>query len=250
MTTKILACALLCVLPASAFAADIPARFPSKAPVMLAPVFSWTGFYIGLHAGYGWGEHDTELLTQNHKSDGFMGGGQIGYNWQFNNIVLGVEADISYSDIKSNDTVFFALGGATSTTTIQHQLDYFATFRGRLGMAFGPVLPYITAGAAYGSMESSATAVNAGFPPGFNGAFAGSDSQGHWGWVAGGGLEYAFAPNLSAKVEYLYADLGSKTYLALPQLDPTPRTHDLVVQTVRVGLNYRFGGPGLGAARY
>ena len=68
--------------------------------------------------------------------------------------------------------------------------------------------------------------------------------------VLGGGIEYAFAPNFSAKIEYLYADLGTETYLALPALDPTPRTHDVVVQTVRAGLNYRFGGPGYGGTRY
>ena len=248
MTTKMFACALLCLMPVSAFAADMP----MKAPAMIAlPAFSWTGLYIGLHAGYGWGNHDTELLDVDHKSDGFMGGGQIGYNYQFhNNVVLGIEADLTYSDVKSDETVFFALGGATSTTNIQHKLEYFATIRGRLGMAFGPALPYITGGAAYGSMESSASAVNAGFPPGFNGTFSGSDTNGHWGWVAGAGLEYAFAPNLSAKIEYLYADLGSQSYLALPALDPTARSHDITVQTVRLGLNYRFGGTNFASSRY
>jgi outer membrane immunogenic protein len=244
MFKMLLAGTALCLVPFGAVAADLPARMPTKAPApYVAPAFSWTGFYIGAHVGYGWGNHDTELLDVDHKSNGVLGGVQAGYNLQNGNVVFGIEADFSFSGVKSDDRVFFALGAASSTTDIEHKLSWLATFRGRLGYAMGNALPYVTGGAAYAKIKSSATAVNIGFGPPFDGTFSGSDTQDHFGWVVGGGMEFAFSSNWSAKIEYLHVDLGSKSYVALPILDPVPRSHDATVDIVRVGLNYRFGGP-------
>jgi outer membrane immunogenic protein len=173
-----------------------------------------------------------------------LGGVQAGYNVQAGNVVLGVEADWSFSGIKSDDRVVFAPGGgAVSTTDIEHKLDWLATFRGRLGYSVGNVLPYVTGGLAYGQVESSAVAVNAGFGAPFDGTFSGSDKQRHLGWVVGGGIEFAFSSNWSGRIEYIHADLGEERYVAIPAIDPVPRSHDITVDIVRVGLNYRFGAP-------
>jgi outer membrane immunogenic protein len=249
MVKTLLAGTALCLVSFGAVAADLPARMPTKAPVYVAPAFSWTGFYVGAHVGYGWGTHDTELLDEDHKSNGILGGFQAGYNLQAGNAVFGIEADWSFSGVKSDDRVVFTAGAANSTTDIEHKLAWLATLRARLGYSFGNVLPYVTGGLAYGEMKSSASAVNTGFGAPFDGTFAGSDTQRHFGWVVGGGVEFAISSNWSAKAEYLHVDLGTEHYLALPVLDPVPRSHDLVVDIVRVGLNYRFGGAPV-VARY
>jgi outer membrane immunogenic protein len=241
MINRVLVGSALCLIPLCAQAADM--RLPTKAAPFVAPVYSWTGFYLGANAGYGWGAHDTELLDYDHKSKGFIGGFQGGYNFQSGNVVLGIEADWMFSDVKSDDRVVFTTGPATSTTDIQHQLNYLATIRGRLGYSFGSVLPYITGGFAFAEIKSSALAVNTGFGAPFDGTFSGSDKQSHNGWVLGGGIEFSITSNWTAKVEYLHVDLSEERYVALPQVDPTPRSHDVTIDIVRFGLNYRFGGP-------
>ncbi|MDB5643654.1 MAG: hypothetical protein JWN07_2971 [Hyphomicrobiales bacterium] len=238
---KILVVSAACLMPALGFAADLPARGPimASAPALMAQ--DWSGFYAGVHVGYGRGSHDTELLDYDHKSRGALGGVQVGYNVQFNQIVLGVEGDVSFSGIKANDHITFAVGPASSVTDLKHRVDYFATARARVGYAIGDALPYVTGGLAYLHNKSSATAVNAGFGAPFDGTFSGSDTGSHFGWVAGAGVEYAFTRNLSAKIEYLYMDVGKDRYAALPAIDPTERDHAIKAQVFRVGLNYRFG---------
>ena len=249
MLKTLLAGTALCLISFGAVAADLPARMPAKAPAYVAASSSWTGFYVGAHVGYGWGAHDAELLDVDHKSNGILGGFQAGYNLQVGSAVLGIEADWSFSGVKSDDRVLFTAGAASSTTDIEHKLQWLATLRGRLGYSFGTVLPYVTGGLAYGEMKSSANAVNTGFGAPFDGTFAGSDTQRHFGWALGGGIEWAISSNWSAKAEYLHVDLGTEHYLALPAIDPVPRSHALVVDIVRVGLNYRFGGAPV-VARY
>jgi outer membrane immunogenic protein len=143
--------------------------------------------------------------------------------------------------VKSDDRVLFAPGGPSSTTDIEHKLDWLFTFRGRLGYSFGRVLPYITGGLAYGQIESSAVAVLTGFGPPLDGTYTGSDRQRHLGWVAGGGMEFALSSNWSGRIEYLHVDLGQESYQALPAIDPVTRTHDASFDIVRAGINYRFG---------
>ncbi len=199
--------ALAIAAPASA--ADVPGRGPvyKAAP---APLFNWTGFYIGGHGGYGWADAD------NLNPKGWFGGGQVGYNWQYApNWVFGVEADISGSDISETN-----LAGAP---LVSSKINYFGTARGRLGYTVDRVMVYGTGGLAWahnrandGLVQADATQV---------------------GWAAGAGLEYAFAPNWSTKVEWLHADYGNKTY---PLTAPT--RVDLTDNTVKLGVNYRFGG--------
>jgi outer membrane immunogenic protein len=196
-------------LLSAANAADMPVNRPVYKAVP-APVFNWTGFYVGAHIGYGWGDALIDGFAA--EPAGIFGGAQIGYNWQAHGSrwVFGIEADISASDI--NDTIV----GPTTTT-----LDYFGTVRARLGYAQDRALFYITGGFAYGS--NSVTAL------------LGTDDQFHTGWTVGAGLEWAFAQRWSAKVEYLYVDLGSELYNigagGIVSLD---------FHTVKFGVNYRW----------
>ena len=201
--------ALALAFAAPAFAADYPrgGRVYKAAP---APLFNWTGFYFGGHAGYGWSD------AANLDPKGWFGGGQVGYNWQYApNWVVGLEGDISGSDISQNGGVAPLVGSKT---------NYFGTARGRLGYTVDRVMVYGTGGLAWAHNKAN------------DGAF--QDDRTHVGWTAGTGLEYAFAPNWSTKLEWLYADYGNKTYALT-----TPTRVDLTDNSLKLGLNYRFGGP-------
>jgi outer membrane immunogenic protein len=197
----------------SAQAADMPI----KGPVYKAQpaVFNWTGFYAGVHVGYGWG--DADLDGGPAQPDGILGGLQLGYNWQARGSrwVLGLETDIAATDITGTDTL---LGVATT------KLDYFGTIRGRVGYTFDRMLVYGTAGFAYG--HNKVTQVVA-VPP--------TDRQFHTGWAAGAGVEWMFARNWSAKVEYLFVDLGTEFYNV-----GLGGNVILDFSTVRFGVNYRW----------
>lgn len=192
---------LAAVLATPAAAADLAYKAPAAA-YAVAPVFTWTGFYLGANAGYGWGEAD-----YSSDIDGFAGGIQAGYNYQLSGpIVIGVEADIQYSNIGSG--VF--------------ELDYFGTVRARAGFAVDQFLLFGTAGFAYGR----GTYELAGL----------SNDQTNMGWTVGAGAEYAIDMNWSVKAEYLYMDLGSETYATVGG----PIEVGLTSNIVRAGVNYRF----------
>jgi outer membrane immunogenic protein len=206
----------------SASAADLPA-VPAKAPAAYAPepVAIWNGFYAGANLGYGWahGEVTGSGLTRSQNMGGVVGGGQIGYNWQWASpLVLGIEADIQGAAQK-NDNVLGAL-------TVTNSITYFATVRGRIGYAPGNWMVYATGGLVYGEFRSEAT---------LGGATA-SLANSRGGLAVGGGLEWMFAPHWSAKLEYLYLDTGSfnSTVFGVPF---TGRLNDNVA---RVGVNYHF----------
>jgi outer membrane immunogenic protein len=250
----------------SASAADLPARTYSKAPALVAaPVYSWSGCYLGGNVGGGWGTRtgDRGIINSGNGtlnagigvpaeldtgSSGVIGGAQAGCNYQIGAIVFGVEADIQGSDIHGNSTNFFPSpnGGITDATTTrgEDRLDWFGTARARIG--FTPtnnLLLFGTGGLAYGGVKNSATLV---LTPIGDGNYAGSTSETKIGWTAGVGGEYAFANNWSVKLEYLYLDLGTT---AVRMVDPGRpgtfidygfRHRDNIV---RAGLNYHFGGP-------
>ena len=200
--------ALAIAAPASA--ADVPMRGPvyKAAPVSL---FNWTGFYIGGNAGYGWGDSD------NLAPSGWSGGGQVGYNWQYApNWVFGLEADLSGSNLNDSNAVGAPL--------VNSKVNYFGTARARLGYTVDRVMVYGTGGLAWAHNR-----VNDGLV---------QDDQTQVGWTAGAGVEYAFSPNWSTKLEWLYADYGNKTYAL-----SVPTRVDLTDNTVKLGLNYRFGAP-------
>jgi outer membrane immunogenic protein len=196
------------IVPAQA--ADLAARPYTKAPAYTpAPIYNWTGFYIGGHIGGAFGGSNNVLapgFITNNNDGRFMGGGQIGYDTQFSpNWVFGIEANYSFLDTGSN----FANRGLGSVT-------------GRLGYTWGPALLYVKGG--YGWADSR-----------FTNGFAGNG--GRDGYTVGGGLEYLFTQNWSGKVEYQYYDLGNVNFIGPVGAFGTFRNDQ---HTIKVGLNYRF----------
>jgi outer membrane immunogenic protein len=192
-----------------AFGADVGTKAPAYRAPPLAPVFSWTGFYVGVHGGYGWSD------SQGLDLKGGFGGGQAGYNYQINNFVWGIEGDIAGADISETDTF--------GPLSVKVSFDTLASLRGRFGVAYGNALFYGTAGAGWGHFKVSASAFG----------LTASDSVTLSGWTVGAGIEYAFVPNWSAKVEYLHYGFGSENFVGIP-------TGDLDVNTIKAGINYRF----------
>ncbi len=217
------------MLDGSAIAADQNLAFPLKASP-LAPT-NWTGFYLGAHVGYGAGAMgpDTNPLPLQgfffpHSVSGMTGGYQAGYNLQLpGGMVLGTEADISFVGPLDRSRLQAAPFNAT--------LDYIGTARGRIGYAFGNLLPYVTGGLAWGR-----TLVNINDDAG---DLVDRKSHIQYGWAAGAGIAFPMGGNWSGKVEYNYIDLGSRTFIAdgLPQsgVGIDPKLH-----TVKLGLNYQL----------
>ena len=226
--TGALGAAALVAATSLASAADIPMRartVPAAAPAIA--YLNWTGLYVGVHGGYGSGSSD--FLGGSIDTDGWFAGGQIGYNWQMGGSpwVFGVEADLAYSNIEGSVSGRAGILTASASSEIQ----YFGTARGRIGYAINNVLPYVTGGFAWANNEITLRAAIPGV------AVRATDDQTQYGYAVGAGLEWAFAPMWSAKVEYLYLDLGSETYFG--NVAGGFNT-DIDAHTVKVGLNYRF----------
>lgn len=241
------------LMSGQALAADLRVAPMYKAPPQVAaPVYNWSGFYIGGHVGYGWGRSSSGPITVYDPIDtpvgtyepgvaydveGVLGGAQIGYNLQFNNIVLGIEADISGTDIKGDR--FFGpgeldgLGNFTTST----RLEWLSTVRGRVGVAFNNILLYGTGGLAIGSVKSTLDDVYG------SGIVTTTDRTTNVGWAAGAGFEVAVSRNWTLKAEYLYVDLGAEdiNYFAPDPGWPRVATTGKVTASIgRVGFNYRF----------
>lgn len=245
-------------LPFAARAADLPPAPPAyKAPVVApAPVFMWTGCYVGLHAGGDWskvtitdvgnaagfafagaGVAGQQFGPSN--TTGFFGGGQAGCNYQFGTFVAGVEGDLGWMGVKQS-----ALDpGTVSNTTVGINDGLYGDITGRLGVAFGPALFYAKGGWAFFNGKESFTTQSAAF-------ISNTDVSTFNGWVAGAGLEYRFAPNWSAKVEYLHFDFGNQTFNVLATGGTFPFNEKLTVDSVKVGVNYQFNFGGPVVARY
>jgi outer membrane immunogenic protein len=213
--------ATLAVLPA-AVAADLggaPVRRGMKdAPYAAPSVFSWTGFYVGTHLGYGWSDVDWQGVSDSLNGSGWLAGGQLGYNWQKGALIFGVEADASTT----------WMDGSGGAGCCGHDVNWLASVRGRLGVAVNDnrTLLYGTAGVAWADVDYSAA--------GFNGF-----SDTHVGWVAGGGIEHMLSQNLSARVEYLYYGFNDASAPA-GALGAGATSLDASTQVVRFGLNLKF----------
>ncbi|MFL5184468.1 MULTISPECIES: outer membrane protein [Microvirga] len=211
MKKILLASVALLGFAGAASAADLPVRAAPPAPIIAAvPVFTWTGFYVGVNAGYGWNANDS-ITVGGVRFDlddegGFVGGAQAGYNYQIGSFVVGLEGDIQYADFGGDDRFDFDRDGIADDDF--NNSDWFGTVRARAGVAFDRALIYATGGFAF---ADDAT-----------------------GWTVGGGLEYAFTNNLSAKVEGLYVNLDQDdNFLGIDS--------DAEFGVVRAGLNFRFG---------
>lgn len=190
-------------------------------------IHDWTGVYVGVNGGYGWADISaTNIPSADNDINGFAGGAQVGFNYDFGRFVLGAEADINRSNIKKSERT-------TAITTANYDLDYYGTVRARAGYNLDLFMPYVTAGLAYGQVKQSLDV------DGF-GRFA-SRTSNHVGWVVGAGADYAVTEKLSLRAEYLYGDLGSAKHLSVSGSGTiSSYDADLTIQTVRVGLNYKF----------
>jgi outer membrane immunogenic protein len=257
----------------SADAADFSQPPPPLAPSV--PYFNWTGFYIGGNAGGGWGGGNiTDTLTGTTLSTigegAFVGGGQIGYNYQIGNVVLGAEWLMDgVAGSGSSNIVFIPAIGDYFQTTVKS--DWFTTVTGRIGITgqeWNNVLLYIKGGAAWLQNQATVTDLSNGLSVG--------ETKIDTGWVAGAGIEYAFAPNWTIRVEYDYMGFGNSTVGSMtvdpynnnnnncckqkptpptpPVIPPvTPPTPTFVSETfnagnvsnqvVTLGINYKFGAP-------
>ena len=206
----------------AAAAADLgrrPVQMPIKAPPMYSPAYNWSGFYLGINGGGGWGRSSWDSVG-GFDVDGWLVGGTVGYNYQMGQTVLGIEGDIDWSNIKgSSAPASCPLGCETKNT-------WLGTVRGRLGYSFDRFLPYVTGGVAFCDIKAST--------PGVAG-----NSATNTGWTAGAGVEYAFTNNLSAKVEYLYVDLGDFNCGISCGASATDNV-SFNANIVRGGLNYKF----------
>ena len=241
------------VAASSAFAADLPAPV-YKAPVAAPPpVYSWTGFYIGGNVGGAWVGNDNVTDTAlglnfgGNNNDGvFIGGGTVGVNYQFNNIasfnfVLGIEGDFDWAANNNNNSNTVFVGAAAVPFQVTNNDRWVTTVAARFGVAFDRWLVYGKAGGGWvGSNNFTVTNTATGA------SFSGGSNNSDGGWLAGGGVEWAFAGNWSAKIEYDYLGLNSRSFTTPFALGPIPAgdtfsTNNLNVQMVKFGINYRFG---------
>jgi len=226
-----------------ALAADLgPRTAYTKAPAVYAPIYNWTGFYIGGHIGGAFSGDNGFAGTTNSGNDGrFLGGLQGGADYQFApNWVIGIEGQYSWLGSNNNSVAFTGAGAGYVYTHDQRGLG---SVTGRLGYTWGPALLYVKGGYAYSDYTES-LALN-GVPQAFtlNGGH-------HDGYTVGAGLEYMFAQNWSGKVEYQYYDFG-KTNFVTPAPLPTFGSTRNDEHTVKAGINYRFNWSGAPvAARY
>ena len=223
--------------------------------------FTWSGLYLGAHAGYGWGDFGVDLSTSSgavhyndpfkhpqqslEGGDGWVGGFQIGANKQFGMVVVGIEADVSWTGMEA-DGRFTTKAPHFTTWDVKTELDMFGTVRGRLGVTNGPLLMYVTGGMAWGITDTSqATNWFAPAPPDVGGRTSGRTN--HIGWTAGAGVEWMFAPNWTFRTEYLYISLGEENYALSGTTKPNGTTPyvetfaaDLDFHVVRGAVNYKF----------
>ncbi|SRR6266478_3491178 len=230
-------------LTGPAFAADLPPAY--KTPVFVPP-YSWSGFYIGANAGGSWGRDTTDynvfgfpLFSTSQNLKGFIGGGQIGWNWQTGAWVWGVEADFQGTSQKGD--IVTPIDGFGTTNDYNQKLSWLGTVRGRVGFTPAPRwLIYATGGFAYANVETTDTLTVPGV-----GVGSVNFSDNLTGWTVGGGVEWALWGAWTAKAEYLYVDLGSATDTGTAVLAgvPTFTANNHVTDNIfRAGLNWRFGG--------
>ena len=209
----------LVTMMGAANAADLPRRraeMPVKAPAYM-PAFSWTGFYVGINGGGAWGRSNWAASGTSFDTSGGVVGGTVGYNWQAGPTVFGVEGDLDWSGIKGSSTC----GGFSCET----KNDWLGTFRGRVGYAFNRVMPYVTGGLAVGNIKATSP--------------FGSNDETRAGWTLGGGIEANIVGPWSAKIEYLYADLG-KSNCSTCGVAATATDVNFHTNIVRAGVNYHF----------
>ena len=242
-----MACAVTFASPA--FAADMPTKAPVQAPV-LPLAYNWTGFYVGAHAGYGWGtltstatsasgSFPAGFVFDDTNEKGALGGGQLGFNYQIGQFVLGIEGEYSWSGIDGDET---STNPANARYAMSHsKLPWIADVAGRAGYAWNNWLLFAKGGGVWTHVDANSTTYSGA------GAVLGtaSGSENRSGWLIGGGAEWGFAAHWSAKLEYDFMDFGTtnvaRNVLTGASAGTTNyRDQNLKLNVIKVGLNYRF----------
>lgn len=226
----------------------------SAADIIEPSAYDWTGPYLGLQAGYGWGDNDVKptqpdvsitdpvgrsavgVFPEKDGSvdiDGFIGGLHAGYNWQMDSLVLGVEGDIEYADL-DGDTDIVAGANDIKVGEASQEIDWLGSLRLRGGFAFDRALLYVTGGLAVGGVDAKGSIDNSLVPE------SKSSSDTEWGWTLGGGLEYALSDALSARVEYRYTDLGDTDVEFDGNGNVDKLEFENTFHAVRAGLSWHF----------
>lgn len=221
------------------------------ADIIEPAAYDWTGPYIGLQAGYAWGNNDVspdieEITTEPQALDavilsppedgdididGFVGGAHLGYNFQADSLVFGLEGDIEYADLSGDTDVFFDSEDEEPIGEAEQNIDWLGSLRLRLGYAMDRALIYATGGLAVGGVDVKVSIDQTGDE---------SESETAWGWTVGGGLEYAFTDDLSARIEYRYTDLGN-TDVSIDNLGFAGDVEfEHTFHAVRAGLSWHF----------
>jgi outer membrane immunogenic protein len=270
--------ALTALLGGAASAADIPVKARPYGP---PPAFTWTGFYIGAHVGGGWGTKEWDAITMvpgfapvksvaladvtgTHTVNGFLGGVQGGFNIQFGPTVWGVEAQWSGADVKGHGPCFgeigFGVASFDTSSTCSTKVRSIGTIAARFGLAWDHTLVYVKGGGGWANDRFNLHSTsNANFPPPFATFNFGEITDTRWGGMVGAGVEQAIGGGWSAKVEYNYLHLGTKTYtfdgtaVTAGAVTPIALTTDITqnLHLIKFGINYRFGwgyGGGYGGA--
>ncbi len=226
------------MVPVAAGAADMRVKAPVMPPP--PPPFSWSGFYIGGDFGGAWahGSVSDDLFGFSFSSDhsGGIGGGEVGFNYQFTNLVIGVEGNFDWTSLNATGTGVFIPAVGTLQGSVN--TDWIATLTGRLGLAFDRWLWYVKGGGGWVQNTASITNLNTGASI--------SASNSNSGWLIGGGIEWAFATNWSAKLEYDFLQLNDLTFSGVVfPADTFTASRD--IEMFKVGLNYRFdwGAPAM-----
>ena len=224
---------LVAAVGTPAVAADLGGGSKSslKDEMPYAPRFNWTGAYAGAQVGYGWADTDAQSgmttgfnQSYSYDSDSIVGGFHGGYNLHYQGFVYGIEADIDFADLNETSV------GSSGTQTHQTSLEWMGSVRARVGYAADKTLFYVTGGWAFGEVDITQASVGGGQ--------IASYSDIRHGWTLGGGIEQAFASNMTARLEYRYTDLGSEDFrsTAANLIDSS----DVTVQSIRAGVSIKF----------
>lgn len=220
MTKILLATVALCALALAGpvAAADLPSKAPIYKPLPVPTLYNWTGFYVGLYGGGGWGRHNASAtgFSNGYNSNGGLIGALAGYNWQLDGpFVVGLEGDIAWASIRGTGTLSNGFSDSSN-------YRWLGSMRGRLGYAFDNWMLFGTGGWAFANISHSNSSGD-------------NFSTTRSGWTVGGGVEYAFLRNWTARLDYRYYDFGSYS-------GATPLAYSVSnkLQTVTVGLSYKF----------
>jgi outer membrane immunogenic protein len=264
MKKLLLTSAAFIALGATSYAADLPAPMAAVEPMPVVAAYSWTGFYLGAHAGYGWGDRDFDAdelpfgldeddfnddFPFEYDLDGFLAGAQVGFNWQWNWLLLGAEADASWTHADQEISYDLDFGpfddGDVDDLSADADLQWLASIRARAGFAVDRFLVYGTAGWAFAEVDLDVSLTDDGGACGFaGGCNSDGGSESYNGLVLGVGLEAMITQHITARIEYLHYDLGSEDVeydlIGGGGVDDTFGEADLNLNVVRAGVNWKF----------